>query len=141
MVHAITIPTSGKNEIPCYSTLSAAGADVKLYEDVILPKKSLSVWIDLQLGFDIPEGYAIILEPRSSTSRKWGVICDTGVIDSDYKHQSIHCTLINFTNKKVVIPKGTRVVQLLVVAVHNVTNWQHATKIRDSKTGSGSTGD
>ena len=81
-----------------------------------------------------------MLHPRSSTSRKWHVLTDTGIIDSDYKLENIHCGLVNVTDEDIIIPKGTRIVQLLILPVYHATNWKCLNNIRDSKKGSGSTG-
>ena len=142
-MNTISIKTClfNNGQLPCYSTKKAAGADVVLPETVTLKKRGMSAWIDLQIGFDIPEDFCIMLQPRSSTSRKWGVITDTGIIDSDYKNAPIHCCLINYTDKKVAIPAGTRIVQLLVIPVYHVTDWKVSGKVRNPTLGSGSTGD
>ena len=135
----IEIPFKGKS--PVYSTKQAAGADVALPKDITIKANSIVTWIDLEVGFDIPKGFCIMLQPRSSTSRKWHVLCDTGIIDSDYKLENIHCGLVNITNEDITIPKGTRIVQLLILPVYHATNWKCLNNIRDSKKGSGSTGD
>ena len=137
--HYIKIPFKG--ESPVYSTKQAAGADIALHKDVVVKAHSIVTWIDLEVGFDIPEGFCIMLQPRSSTSRKWHVLCDTGIIDSDYKLENIHCGLVNVTDEDITIPKSTRIVQLLVLPVYHATNWKCLNNIRDSKKGSGSTGD
>ena len=137
--HYIKIPFKG--ESPVYSTTQAAGADIVLPKDVVAKAHSIVTWIDLEVGFDIPEGFCIMLQPRSSTSRKWHVLTDTGIIDSDYKLENIHCGLVNVTDEDIKIPKGTRIVQLLILPVYHATNWKCLNNIRDSKKGSGSTGD
>ena len=137
--HCIEIPFKG--ESPIYSTKYAAGADIALPKDTIIKAHSVVTWIDLEVGFDIPEGFCIMLQPRSSTSRKWHVLTDTGIIDSDYKLENIHCGLVNVTDEDIIIPKGTRIVQLLILPVYHATNWKCLNNIRDSKKGSGSTGD
>ena len=137
--HYIKIPFKG--ESPIYSTKDAAGADIVLPKDVVAKAHSIVTWIDLEVGFDIPEGFCIMLQPRSSTSRKWHVLTDTGIIDSDYKLESIHCGLVNVTDEDIKIPKGTRIVQLLILPVYHATNWKCFNNIRNSKKGSGSTGD
>lgn len=130
-----------KGAMPCYATAQAAGADVALPCNVTIKAHSRAAWIDLLVGFEIPRGKALMLQPRSSTSRKWGVTCDTGIIDSDYVNKPIHCALVNYTDEDVVIEKGTRVVQLLCIDAYNVTTWERKNVERDSATGSGSTGD
>ena len=137
--HCIKIPFKG--ESPIYSTKQAAGADIALPKDIVVKAHSIVTWIDLEVGFDIPEGFCIMLQPRSSTSRKWCVLTDTGIIDSDYKLENIHCGLVNVTDEDIIIPKGTRIVQLLILPVYHATNWKCLNNIRNSKKGSGSTGD
>ena len=137
--HYIKIPFKG--ESPVYSTKQAAGADIALPKNIVVKAHSIVTWIDLEVGFDIPEGFCIMLQPRSSTSRKWHVLCDTGIIDSDYKLENIHCGLVNVTDEDIIIPKGTRIVQLLILPVYHAINWKCLNNIRDNKKGSGSTGD
>ena len=140
VTHDKDIKIPFKGESPVYSTKQAAGADIALPKDINIKAHSIVTWIDLEVGFDIPEGFCIMLQPRSSTSRKWHVLCDTGIIDSDYKLENIHCGLVNITNEDITIPKGTRIVQLLILPVYHATNWKCLNNIRDSKKGSGSTG-
>lgn len=140
VTHDKDIEIHFKGESPVYSTKQAAGADIALPKDIIIKAHSIVTWIDLEVGFDIPKGFCIMLQPRSSTSRKWHVLCDTGIIDSDYKLENIHCGLVNITNEDITIPKGTRIVQLLILPVYHATNWKCLNNIRDSKKGSGSTG-
>ena len=140
VTHDKDIKIHFKGESPVYSTKQAAGADIALPKDIIIKAHSIVTWIDLEVGFDIPKGFCIMLQPRSSTSRKWHVLCDTGIIDSDYKLENIHCGLVNITNEDITIPKGTRIVQLLILPVYHATNWKCLNNIRDSKKGSGSTG-
>lgn len=127
-----------KGELPCYSTQLAAGADVALPKDVHIPSNGRANWVDLLLSFDIPDGWCLMLQPRSSTSKKWLCLTDTGIIDADYKG-SIHVALTNTADEDVVIPKGTRVAQLLVLPIYNVTTWMRKAAERDG--GHGSTGD
>ena len=141
VTHDKDIEIPFKGESPVYRTKQAAGADIALPKDIIIKAHSIVTWIDLEVGFDIPKGFCIMLQPRSSTSRKWHVLCDTGIIDSDYKLENIHCGLVNITNEDITIPKGTRIVQLLILPVYHATNWKCLNNIRDSKKGSGSTGD
>lgn len=129
-----------KGEQPCYKTKGAAGADVKLPVDVYVKPDGTTEWIDLLLSFDIPEGWCVILLPRSSTSRKWSCLVDIGLIDSDYKG-AVHAALTNLTGKSIAIPKGTRVAQLVVMPAARAVSWAQSEAGRDSAAGSGSTGD
>lgn len=137
----LTDEAGNKGAVPCYSTQFAAGADIVLPRDISISPHERVNWIDLAVGFYIPNGKAIMVLPRSSTSRKWGVACDTGLIDSDYRGKPIHCALINFTDDTVIIKKGTRVVQVICIDVYNVTSWPRLNVERDANHGSGSTGD
>ena len=70
VTHDKDIEIPFKGESPVYSTKQAAGADIALPKDIIIKAHSIVTWIDLEVGFDIPEGFCIMLQPRSSTNRK-----------------------------------------------------------------------
>ena len=126
--------------MPVYGTARAAGADLYLPRDVTVPANSKVEWIDLLVCFELPPNAALLLMPRSSTSRKWAVSCESGLIDSDYTGP-LHCSLINYSGEDAFIPKGTRVAQVVAFSPLNMLALERKAVARDCKTGSGSTGD
>jgi deoxyuridine 5'-triphosphate nucleotidohydrolase len=94
--------------------------------------------IPLQIGFDIPNGYKIVMYPRSSLMIKYGIVQPTSVIDSDYSGMEVHVPLYNTSDKRVELPAGTRVAQIECVPVYDCLDWNHESAERTG--GFGSTG-
>lgn len=95
---------------PEYKTKGAACFDLRLVEPArILPGRT--VFCNLGIKMEIPEGYYIELVPRSSIS-KLGLILhnSVGVIDCDYRGP-ITAALHNISRKKVNLKIGDRVIQ------------------------------
>ena len=101
--------------------------------------------ISLGVTITLPRGYEAIVAPRSSTYKKWGLICanSIGVIDNAYcgendvwKFPAI-CMRTN-----TIIPAGTRICQFRFIrnmAAHEFKTVSHITA--KSRGGMGSTGD
>jgi dUTP pyrophosphatase len=66
----------------------------------------------------IPLGYAGLVTPRSGLAARHGVtvLNGPGLVDSGYRGE-IKVTLINLGSEPVVIERGDRIAQLVVVAV------------------------
>ena len=66
----------------------------------------------------IPPGYAGLVTPRSGLAARRGVtvLNGPGLVDSGYRGE-IKVTLINLGSEPVVIERGDRIAQLVVVAV------------------------
>lgn len=114
--------------VPVYQTTGAACADVELPTDITVPART-AVKVDLLLSFDIPEGYKIVMYPRSSLLIKHSLIQPTSVIDSDYKG-NVHVPLYNPTDADIHLPKGTRVAQIECVPAYSTVHWLRKCTIR-----------
>lgn len=123
---------------PVYKTKEAACADVALPEDVTI-KPGEVVCPGLQLGFDIPAGYKIVMYPRSSLLVKKGIVQPTSIIDADYRGMEVHVPLYNTTNKPITLKAGERVAQIEVQSVSKVADWP--TEVTERSGGLGSTGE
>jgi len=96
--------------------------------------------------FDIPEGYALLIYPRSGLSIKHGInlINNVGVIDSDYKKE-VFITLYNSSDKEYTFEDGERLCQGRLVEnidtniVFNEDEYEDSTD-NERKGGFGSTG-
>ena len=92
----------------------------------------------------VPEGYALLVMPRSSLPRKKGLICphSLGLIDHDYHgpKDEIFVQVQNVTDKLVTVERGERIAQGLFVKIDRA-EWQevdsHGAQTRG---GFGSTG-
>ena len=122
---------------PEYQTREAACADVALPERLVLKAGEIKM-VGLQIGFEIPNGFKIVMYPRSSLMIKYGLIQPTSIIDSDYSNMEVHVPLYNTSNKRVELPAGTRVAQIECVPVCDCTDWLHKSNERTG--GVGSTG-
>ena len=66
------------------ATSGSAGYNVfAADEKILLPRCVMPITIELKM--EIPCGYFGKLYPRSSLLKNYFVICDTGVIDSDFR--------------------------------------------------------
>lgn len=116
----IKIKKLDKNvQLPKQGTQGAAGIDFYLPQPVrFWPKRSKKV--PLGVAVEIPEGYVMLLIPRSSTWKTpLRMPNSVGVIDSDYRGEV--CALLRntsiFTTKADI---GERLVQGVIVPVPSV---------------------
>lgn len=103
--------------MPEYKTPGAAAIDCYARTEIKISAGQIG-YIPLNIATHIPKGYFWILAARSST-HKMGLMPANGIgiIDSDYcgDNDEILFAAYNFTKKAVVIEKGTRVAQLILV--------------------------
>lgn len=122
-----------------------------------------SDWIDLYTSSDIemcggdykliplgvcvklPRGYEAIIAPRSSTYKKWGLICanSIGIIDNAYCGQNDEWHFPAICLKaSVTIPAGTRICQFRIIRNMPAFDTEPVEYLTDKNRGGfGSTGD
>ena len=105
-------------KMPCFMTKGAACADMFLPADVTIPPMDISkslkdniIKVPLDVSFDIPSGFKIVMYPRSSLLIKRGLIQPVSIIDEDY-HGNVHAPLVNITNEPIELKAGERLVQI-----------------------------
>ena len=134
-------------KMPCFMTKGAACADMFLPADVTIPpmdiNKSLKdniVKVPLDVSFDIPSGFKIVMYPRSSLLIKRGLIQPVSIIDEDY-HGNVHAPLVNITNEPIELKAGERLVQieLQLAMPKGICDWDAVESERDQN-GFGGTG-
>lgn len=123
---------------PVYMTKGSACADVAIPYDIVIPAHKAAKF-DLWIGFEIPEGYKVIMYPRSSLLVKYSLLQPVSIIDSDYSGQHVHVPFFNPTDTDIKLEKGTRVAQIECVPAYNCEDWEHKNKDR-GEGGFGSTG-
>ena len=71
--------------------------------------------IPLGFGLEVPDGYAAYVFPRSSLAAK-GVVCELPPVDSGYRGE-IHAIVSNVGNEARMLPKDSRIGQLIIMPV------------------------
>lgn len=116
----IKIKKLNKNvQLPKQGTQGAAGIDFYLPQPVVFePKRSKKV--PLGVAVEIPEGYVMLLIPRSSTwTTPLRMPNSVGVIDSDYRGEV--CALLQNTHHLTwTAEAGERLVQGVIVPAPSI---------------------
>lgn len=129
----------GDVTLPTKSHKSDSGLDLYL-PDFISISPFETVCVGLGLGVEIPEGYAGMLVPRSSISKK-GLIIQTSIIDPGYTGE-IHLIITNCSLEKQIFYKDSRLCSLVVYPC-KACEFEQVDKFDDSERGEnglGSTG-
>lgn len=116
----IKIKKLSKNvELPKQSTQGAAGMDFYLPQPVRF-EPNHSKKVPLGVAVEIPEGYVMLLIPRSSTWKTpLRMPNSVGVIDSDYRGEV--CALLrNTSDFTITADVGGRLVQGVIVPVPSI---------------------
>lgn len=147
----VKIINKSGHELPSYATALSAGmdlrADLEDYEDdgiMATPRwiiKPLGrVLVPTGLFIQLPEGVEAQIRPRSGLAYKKGltVLNAPGTIDADYRGE-IKVLLVNLSDEDATIEDGERIAQM-VVARHEVVEWQEAQELQESERGQGGFG-
>ena len=127
--------------LPAYATEMSAGLDLKadIDEPVILsPLQRAMVPTGIYLA--LPEGTEAQVRPRSGLAAKYGisVLNAPGTIDADYRGE-VKVILVNLSNETFTVNPGERIAQL-VLARHEVIEWEASESLADSERGAGGFG-
>jgi dUTP pyrophosphatase len=130
-------------ELPKYETAGSAFFDLLVREEVRIGAGEIG-FLPLNIVVQTPEGYFLLLVPRSSTPIRHGLLIPNGigVIDPDYQgdEDEIKLLVYNFTKEPVVVKRGERVAQAGFVPVEKVKWSEVMTMPAQSRGGFGSTG-
>lgn len=103
-----------------YETAGAAGFDFKCNQDYTIEPGDFAL-VETGTVVEIPYGYMLQIQPRSSTYKKHGLMQANGVgiIDSDYRGETdtIKFGYINMSKVIQHIEKGTRIWQGVFIKV------------------------
>lgn len=101
-----------------YST--DAGYDIYMPDDcVIEPRKAVKFPLNIAINWEeLQQNVVALTFPRSSSLTDGRMFVTSGVIDFGY-NGSIHFTGTNVSDDKIIIEKGTRVMQILFVQLTN----------------------
>jgi dUTP pyrophosphatase len=117
------IPVRIKNassKILEYKTSGAVGFDFEAANTVTIEPGKMGL-IDTWVVVEIPLGYMMMLAPRSSTFKNYGLMMvnSVGIIDQDYcgETDTNKFAYINMTDAPVTVPAGERIGQGILVAI------------------------
>ncbi len=129
------------NPLPEYATEFSAGLDVRAAnEEPIVLEPLGRAMVPTGLYLEILAGYEVQVRPRSGLAAKKGitVLNAPGTIDADYRGE-VCVILVNLSNVPFTVEKGERVAQL-VLAKHEVIEWDETDSLADSARGAGGFG-
>lgn len=128
--------------LPEYKTRGAVAFDLSARETIKLKPGEIA-YIPLNVAIRPPKGYFILQAPRSST-HKLGLMAvnSVGVIDHDYSgdEDEYKFAAYNFTKKAILIEKGTRIAQGILLKYEQAAFREVPKMNRKTRGGFGSTG-
>ena len=137
----VKVINKGANPLPAYATAFAAGLDVRAdnAEPIVLKPLGRAI-VPTGLYLEIPAGYEVQVRPRSGLAAKKGitVLNAPGTIDADYRGE-VCVILVNLGADDFVVERGERIAQL-VLAKHEVIEWEETSELADSERGAGGFG-
>ena len=116
--------------------------DLRAAADVTLKKDEMSI-IPLGVGMILPEGYEAIVAPRSSTPKKFGIICanSMGIIDNSYSGNTDEWKFPAIAICGTTIEKGDRICQFRIIKNQPPIIFEEVDHLNEkSRGGFGSTG-
>lgn len=128
--------------LPDYHTEGAVAFDLySRIDQTIEPNQT--ILLPSNLIIEVPKGHALILAARSSLTKKGLRLSNSiGVIDQDYHGPTdeIGILVYNFSANSVMVTKGDRIAQGLIVPISR-PEWEEVDSIKEeSRGGFGSTG-
>ncbi len=129
--------------LPAYQSVGAAAFDLLARETTIIPKGAVA-YIPLNVALEIPNGYAFIIAPRSSTHKRGLLMANSiGIGDPDFRGDGdeYRAAYYNFTDRNVLVERGERIAQGIVKKIERV-EWDEVDTLNNpTRGGFGSTGE
>jgi dUTP pyrophosphatase len=119
LAHAADLP------LPQYQSALAAGVDLLAAVPAEAPvtlAPGARALIPTGIALALPPGYEGQVRPRSGLAARHGVtvLNAPGTVDADYRGE-VQVVLANFGSEPFVVSRGTRIAQLVIAAVQQVT--------------------
>ena len=129
--------------LPRYESSGAVGFDFVTRQTTVIEPGAIAL-VPGNVIVKVPEGYALLVLPRSSLPRKKALVCphSIGVIDQDYhgEKDEILVQVQNIGQTPVTVERGERIAQGMFVKVER-TEWKEVeTHGKETRGGFGSTG-
>ena len=132
-------------ELPKHETAGSVGFDFLTRIAARIEPGEIQL-IPANVIVEVPPGYMLMIALRSSTPRKYGLTIPQGIgiVDQDYcgPEDEIKLQVLNFRDKAVDIPKGSRIAQGVFVRSPQVGDFWEVDRedLGESRGGFGSTG-
>ena len=128
--------------LPHYKTKGAACLGVVAREEVTIEPQSIG-YVPLNIAIEVPKGCWVMLAARSST-HKLGLMnaAGIGIGDEDFSGNDDEYKFVayNFTNKPVIVERGTRIGQIMILKYEKVEIEEVDDMTGANRGGLGSTG-
>lgn len=128
--------------LPAYHTDGAAGLDCYAREKIIVEPGQLA-YIPLNICVKPPKNHFVLLVARSSLPKRGLILANgVGIGDEDYSgnNDEYKAIVYNRTQEKVIIEKGDRVTQMILLPFDKVV-WQEVEDMESKDRGGfGTTG-
>ena len=140
----VSIINHSKHALPQYATALSAGMDLRANLDGPVTLKPMERrLIPTGLYIALPEGYEALVVPRSSTPKKFGVICanSMGIIDNSYSGNTDEWKFPAIAIRDTAIRKGDRICQFRIIKNQPPIIFEEVEQLNEkSRGGFGSTG-
>jgi dUTP pyrophosphatase len=129
--------------LPSYQSTGAVGFDIITRETTVVEPGTIAL-VPGNAIVKVPEGYMLLIVPRSSMPRKKGLVCphSIGIIDQDYhgEKDELMVQVQNITDAPVTVERGERIAQGIFVKIERA-EWQEVDSHgAQNRGGFGSTG-
>ena len=117
--------------------------DLATTEDITLKKNEFRI-IPFGINMKLPEGFILLVAPRSSTYKKWSILQTNsiGIIENDYCGNDDIIGMPVKADKAITIPAGTRIAQCWASVEPPIFDFTEVDDMEcESRGGYGSTGE
>lgn len=136
MIKLKTKRLSPDAKLPTYGSDDAACFDLYAAEDT---SDFGGVTVGTGLAFEIPEGYEVVIRPRSGLAFNHSIHAFAGTLDSDYRGE-VKVLLYHVTGAQhVAVSAGDRIAQASLQKVNRVS-FEEVTELSDTARGEGGFG-
>lgn len=130
--------------LPEYHTAGSVGFDLITRQTTVIAPGQIAL-VPGNVIVKVPEGYALLILPRSSLPRKKALVCphSIGVIDCDYHgpEDEVKVQVQNISQSPVTVERGERIAQGIFVKVDRAEWAEVQGHDAETRGGFGSTGD
>jgi len=103
--------------LPEYKTKGAAAFDLAARQETVIEPHQVN-YVPLNIALQLPKDHWVLMSARSSLHKR-GVMLANGIGVGDYDYRGdgdeYMAALFNFTDQPVVIEKGERIVQMIIL--------------------------